>query len=106
MGLGGQVGAHQGYVGGVDEVEAGLGTQPLSKPQPAGCLPNPSGEITGGMAVARTHLPAKYQGWKYGNNFGGQGVGLQLLQAESLGLDVFSAKFRCLGQQLQLAIQN
>ena len=71
MGLGGQMGAHQGYVGGMDEVEAGFGAQPLSKPQPAGCLPNPGGEIAGGMAVARTHLTPKYQGGKYGHNFGG-----------------------------------
>jgi hypothetical protein len=31
---------------------------------------------------------------------------LELLQAQSLGLDVFGAKFSRLGQQLQVAIEN
>ena len=100
------MGADRGDVGGVDEMEAGIGAQPLGQPQPGEGLLDAGCEVAGGVGIPRQHPPAKHQGGKHRHDPLRQRMDLQVLQALGLGLDVFGAIGHRFGQELQIAVED
>ena len=106
MGAGRELAADPGNVLRMDEVEAGVGPQKTSQPEPLAGVHQPFGEIARGERAATINTTAEHQGRKHRDNLFGQRMLLQLFQALSLGLDVFGAVGEGFGEWLQVAIEN
>ena len=91
MGIERQMAAHLGDVGGMDEVEAGIGPEAAGKPEVAAGVTQPGREIAGGEGAGPIHAAAEHQRGENRHTAVGQGVLLELPQTDGLGLDVFGA---------------
>ena len=91
---------------GMDEVEAGIGSQEPCQPKPFARFRQAFGEVARREATGAVDATAKHQRWKHSNDLLCERMFFQILEALGLGLDVLRAVGQGFLQRLKMPVKN